>query len=182
MTLNDAYTQYAKTKSSEDYETFGRYLLRYVKQIAKGNMHGRVNTDELEDIVGNSLIKVFKNIEAFRGDSAFATWTKVIVLREGEDYIREKQNNKEQAFVGDEMYDPRSNLNQKILLDQLIGKLDPPERVLATMKREGYDDKEIAEKLGITEVALRKRWQRTTEKLRTHAGVEPTVEPEVADA
>lgn len=171
MNLNEAYLKCTGDRTDDNYNLFGASLLQYVNQVTKRTFKRRCNETEREDIGGEALIKVFKNIENFKGDAAFATWVKAIIENEGEEFIRGKARVKEQAFVGDESYDPGPSLHDKIALEQIVSKLSPPERVLVRLKLDGITDADIAEDLDLPLGTVKSRWNALQIKMRTLSGV-----------
>lgn len=172
MKLNEAYANYVNNKTSDNYEVLGKALLSFVSATTRQNFKGQANADELEDIAGNAIIKVLEKLGSYRSEAQFHNWVTTIVKNEGVYYMRKEAKRMEQGYVGSESYEQGPTLNQKILIEQLVSKLDPPERVFTQLFLEGLSHEEIAKELKITEDAAKKRWGRIQERLRTHAGVE----------
>lgn len=173
MLLNSAYDNFKQNPGSEAYEILGDALLRYVQLETKRLFRGRCNAEEREDIGSEALIRILSNLGKFGGTSSFATWVTSIVQNEGERLFGKLGRQLaviSQGLAGNESYDPGPSLNDKIVLKQLIARLDGEDRRFVQLNLAGLDYEEIALELGITEDAAKKRWERIQLKLRTHAG------------
>lgn len=171
MKVNNAYALWKANPTVDNYEALGKALLQYIPRQVTNNFKRRCNEEELQDIEGNTYIKVFKNLETFKGESTFATWVASIIENEGRELLRfEAKNAAVPVLERDAMADPRPAIEAKIMVEQLAKNLTHPERVLLSLQMEGLSDEEIAKDLGITLDAAKKRWQRLREQLRTHAG------------
>lgn len=172
MKLNEAFAKYTADDTEENYEAFGKALLSFVHGATKQNFSGQAINEELEDIAGNSVIRVLEKLKSYRSESAFHNWVTTIVRNEGNRLLHKEAARMEQAFVGNESYEIGPSLNQKILLDQLISKLSPPERVLTQHKLAGLENEEIAKEMGIPIGTVGSRWNTIKERLKDYAGVE----------
>lgn len=57
--------------------------------------------EDADDVVQNTFIKVYKNIDKFKGDSKLYTWIYRIATNESLTFLRKKKNNREDAIDGD---------------------------------------------------------------------------------
>jgi len=80
----------AKSGDVESFETLIRNHQSYAYNIAY-RMIG--NEEDAKDAAQEALIKVFKNLKAFKGDSAFSTWLYRIVMNSCKDLLRKRKPN-----------------------------------------------------------------------------------------
>jgi RNA polymerase sigma-70 factor (ECF subfamily) len=109
-----------------------------------------------EDLLQEGFIKVYKNIDKFRGDGSFEGWLRRIFVNNSIEHFRRKSNLyvvQETEALTYEHYD--DNALQKLMRDDLmkiIQSLSVGYRTIFNLYViEGYSHKEIAEMLGVTE-------------------------------
>ena len=120
--------------------------LRYAKERA-----------EAEDILQESFIKIYKNIENFKGEGSLEGWLKKIVVNVSINHYRKKNKENMVSTDGEITYEeiiPEnvfSELTSKELIE-LIQLLPEGYRVVFNLYAiEGYKHNEIAEIMGYTE-------------------------------
>lgn len=152
-----------------------------IKQILKGNNHAFTflvkkyqklvlhitvrmvdNKEDVEDICQEVFIKVFRNLETFRGQSKLSTWIASIAYRVALDYLK-KQNKKTQLSnykvpVYKEVVSENKNIPDKILENKELGiimekeieQLPLPYKTIVTLYHlQEFSYKEIEEITGI---------------------------------
>ena len=132
-----------------------------------------VNDSHLaEDIMQDAFIKVFKNIEKFKGEVTIGAWIKRIVINQSLDYLKKRKielvsiEEKELDVVDDYWtVDEPVNVN---IVHTVIDSLPEKYKVVLNLYLiEGYDHQEIAQVLNITEVASRSQLMRGKNKLKS---------------
>lgn len=109
-----------------------------------------------EDLLQEGFVRVFNNIEKFRGDGSFEGWVRRIMVNISVENYR--KNNKmypivniEQTQIEDSVIPLNDDLEVEDLM-RLIEQLSPGYKTVFNMYViEGYSHKEIAEMLNITE-------------------------------
>jgi len=132
---------------------------------------------DAEDIVQESFVKAFNNLDSYKGASTFGTWLKRIVINTSINHLKKRK----QWFVNiDEL--PMSiedSLNNDLLEDGILNKISP-EMIHEAIKTlpikarmvfnlyllEGYLHKEIAEMLDISESTSKSQYQRALKLLQ----------------
>jgi RNA polymerase sigma-70 factor (ECF subfamily) len=105
------------------------------------------------DVLQDAFVKVFRGLNAFRGDSTLGAWIKTIVVRTAYSYLR-----KDKLFLEPiENLPPGSQVDWGHYLDaEYLEKaiLSLPEgyrTVFVLIEVEGYSHKDVAQLLGISE-------------------------------
>lgn len=112
--------------------------------------------DEAQDVLQDGFIKVFRNLEKFRGDGSFEGWIRRIFVNTAIEYYRRSVNNKpvtekEERSLEDTGLDALDNIHEKEIL-QLISELSPGYKAVFNLYViEGYSHKEIADMMKISE-------------------------------
>ena len=151
------------------------------------------NTEEAEDLTQEAFLQVFRKIDTFRGESAFATWLYRLALNVALMRLRKKrppENPLEpDATSGHEGGTPLhlygvpdvalTGAIDRVQLERAIGGLPPGYKVVFLLHDvEGYDHHEIAEILGWAQGTSKSQLHKARLKLRDLLiGVTPTRVP-----
>jgi RNA polymerase sigma-70 factor (ECF subfamily) len=126
-----------------------------------------------EDIMQDSFIKAFKNINSFKGEVSFGAWLKRIVINNSLDWL--KKQKLELVSMNEEVYqkveeDNDWSLAYQIKAESIVNAINSLKEkyslVLSLYLLDGYDHQEIAQVLGITEVTSRTNLMRGKRKLQ----------------
>lgn len=126
--------------------------MRYVK-----------NSYDAEDVVQESFIKAFQRLHQFKGEVTFGAWLKRIVINKSIDFLKAKKNrmveleeNHLQLTEDDDW-----SIEDGVTIDEVkyaIEQLPQKYRYVVLMFLiEGYDHREIAQVLKLSETASRTR-------------------------
>jgi len=130
-----------------------------------------VNRNDAEDILQESFVNAFNGLNNFKGESTFGVWLKRIVINKSLNHMRQKK----QVFTDIENIQiPDENDEMlglpEIPLDMIheeIKVLPHKARVVLNLYLlEGYQHKEIAEMLGISESTSKSQYQRARKLLQ----------------
>lgn len=142
----------------------------YVKAMLNASFRIVNDLDEAEDVIQESFVKVFSNIEQYRGDSSFGAWVKKIVINGSLNVLRKKKMDfVEIDDVGDLVEeDEYSYSNMTIdMVKKAVGKLpDGYKTVFSLYAFEGYDHQEIGQVLGLSESTSKSQYNRAKKKLQ----------------
>lgn len=113
------------------------------------------NADDAQDILQEGFIKIFKNLERFRGEGSFEGWVRRIFVNTAIEHIRKKKLNlsltEKEDTIEFKSVSAIDNINEKDLL-KIVSDLSPGYRsVFNLYVVEGFSHKEIGELLGINE-------------------------------
>lgn len=165
MQLDYEYSLYKQSPELHK-EEFGIQLLHYVTKTAQKKAGGHPKED-IEDIVSISLVEVFKNINAFTGESKFSTWVGSIVRNVISDFYKAQARYPEEEIKDQQDYgETVAQSDRNILLKQVLNKLEGDDKLLITLEIAGYSDEEIATRMGLTLGQLRMKLHRLRLKLK----------------
>jgi RNA polymerase sigma factor (sigma-70 family) len=126
--------------------------------------------EDAEDILQETFIDCFRNIDSFRFESTFGAWLKTILINRSINHLKKKkvnlifQENLPENIV-EENEDNTTYDTGKIFRG--IELLPDGYRVIFTLYLlEGYDHTEISQILGISESTSKSQYSRAKEKLR----------------
>jgi RNA polymerase sigma factor (sigma-70 family) len=115
------------------------------------------NADDAQDLLQEGFIKVYKNLEKYRGDGSFEGWVRRIFVNTSIEQYRkksialQKSTDVENVVIEDKEWSVLDNLAERDIL-KMIQELSPGYKVVFNMHViEGYSHKEIADTLGINE-------------------------------
>ena len=154
---------------------YGQRLLKTAKRITK-------NQEDAEDVVQESFVKVFKNIDSFRSDSKFATWLTRIAINQALMLIRgrsqklvslDEESVTEDKYVAPETQVCRSTPEQlcaqrefEDVMLNLENVRKSSQRVMELRVNHELSDIEIAEVLNLSLPAVKARLYRGRMDLR----------------
>lgn len=130
------------------------------------------NHDDTDDVLQNTLVKAWRGLDNFKGDSALFTWLYRIAYNESITFLKQRKQMMsiddedfvEQAnFVADEYFD--SDETQEMLM-QAVSTLPPKQRQVFCMKY--FEDRkyeEISELVGTSVGALKASYHIAVEKI-----------------
>ncbi|MCK4678107.1 MAG: sigma-70 family RNA polymerase sigma factor [Bacteroidales bacterium] len=130
------------------------------------------NTGEAEDIMQDSFLDAFGQLDKYKGTATFGAWLKRIVINNSLDVLRKNAN---LTFVEEYDYDMQEELEEEteyvdLKIDEIrkaMSALPDDYRVVLTLYLlEGYDHEEIGEILNISNSTSRIRYFRGKKKLR----------------
>jgi RNA polymerase sigma factor (sigma-70 family) len=112
--------------------------------------------DDAEDILQDGFIKIYKNLDKYRGDGSFEGWIRRIFVNTAIEHFRRKTHlqtigEQEDNTIESKAFNALDNLAEKDIL-KIIQQLSPGYRTVFNMYVvEGFTHKEIADSLGISE-------------------------------
>ena len=112
--------------------------------------------DEAADILQEAFIRVFRKIGQFRGDCPLEAWIRKIIVNTALEIYRKKSREKAQMQLYTQVFEEETedvigDLNRREIIE-LINQLPfKAQLVLKLYAIEGYNHREIAEMMDITE-------------------------------
>ncbi|MGB0837476.1 MAG: RNA polymerase sigma factor [Flavobacteriaceae bacterium] len=150
--------------------------MKLYDQYSKGMYHValRYMSDSFlaEDMMQEAFIKLFKNLDQFKGDVSIGAYLKKIVINNCIDYLKKKQletqSLKEETLhlLDTEDWEIGHTISYQQVIDCLEQVKGKYQIVLKLYLIEGYDHAEISEILGISQVLSRTHLMRGRKELK----------------
>ena len=172
---NNSDNEILQNIKAEQTKMFGFRMLvdKYKEQIYWHARKNLVVHEDADDVTQNVFIKIWKNIDKFRGDSKLSSWIFRITANEIVDFVNNK--NYSNSFPSDEIEkmdsafssdyfsgDEVEKMFQKALL-----QLPPRQRLVFTMRY--YDETpfdQMAEQLNLSTGAVKASYHHAAEKMK----------------
>jgi len=162
--LNEAFRAY-KTQSLSE-ELFYNSLLKYVEKLVKRQSLDRSTFSNLEDVITDSTLKMWQRLKDFDASkSSFVTFVTLIALSQIRTFLaryRTDRGGMEHVQLDEAHIKPASGLSaeQHVLFKEWLKGLEPTDRSIMQMLRDGLRQEEIGQALGITQSAVAHRLAR----------------------
>lgn len=131
------------------------------------------DSQEAEDIIQESFLSAFENIDNYSGKVSFGAWLKRIVINRSLDAVKKNKadllNIDEDTDIPDENFEEYENENIQLQAEEIhrcIKLLPEGYRVIISLYLlEGYDHEEISEIMNISASTSRSQYTRARHKL-----------------
>jgi RNA polymerase sigma-70 factor (ECF subfamily) len=155
-----------------DQKAFYEIYTLYAK--AMFNICHRItgNQEVAEDVLQEAFVSAFQNIKSYQGKASFGAWLKKIVVNRAISHLRKQQLemielNDHLEIKNDDEIDDIDLVLKVETIREAIQKLPNGFRVVFSLYLlEGYDHKEIAEILDISESTSKSQYNRAKKKLK----------------
>lgn len=127
------------------------------------------NREEAEDVLQESFISAFKNIEQYSGEATFGSWLKRIVINKSLDAISKRKLNfvsVDEVDVAEEYDEPEASYSIEAVKEAVQRLPDGYRIILTLFLFENCSHKTIAEKLSISEGTSKSQYHRARKKLQ----------------
>jgi RNA polymerase sigma factor (sigma-70 family) len=171
ITTIDISDKLVEKARSGDQQAIFRLYKMYLSAMYNTCIRIVVNRTDAEDIIQESFISAFSNINEFRGDSSFGAWLKRIVINKSLNHLRTKKVlyvNIDDMLIEETDTDDEDIPNIPVeAVHEGIKSLPEKARVILSLYLlEGYLHREIASMLGISESTSRTQYTRAKRLLR----------------
>ena len=176
-----------------DVESFEKLIERYQKtayNVALRMMH---NEEDAKDATQDALIKAYKSIKTFRGESGFSTWLYRIVVNTCKDELRKRRGNVisleqgrrtdtgyEAIELADETFAPEvvlENRSMRQTINEAIRSLPEQNRMAIVLRDvQGYSYEDIGTLLGCPAGTVKSRINRGRQLLKENLALRPASE------
>ena len=125
-----------------------------------------------EDIMQESFLSAFRNIDTFRGEVSFGAWLKRIVINRSLDVLKKRSIDTEELEEGRTVIDDDSYGSDEVeykieKVKRAINLMPNNQRILLTLYLiEGYDHEEISQILNMSHNAVRTGYSRAKKQLQ----------------
>ena len=125
---------------------------------------------EAEDVMQESFLSAFRNINTYRGEVSFGAWMKRIVINRSLDVLKKRKVKFEEMTEKTNWIPDSSSeipeVNTEILKSAINSLPDNYRTILSLFMIEGYDHDEISQSLGISNSSSRVSLLRAKNKLK----------------
>jgi RNA polymerase sigma-70 factor (ECF subfamily) len=165
--------------SAEAIRDLGGYLQRVLRKVVAG----RLGAEAVAELVQESVVRIVRGLDSFRGDSSFTTWAAAIATRVGFNELRRRSARERRQREFDETMkearelaerrspSPTEALSKADLLQALEGaiatSLTGRQRTAILAELRGIPSAVIADRLGTNQNALYKLIHDSRKKLRS---------------
>lgn len=159
-TLNSLHAQYISHADGASVTALYNAVRKYVAQITRNH-----NLTDAEDAIGDIVAEVWKSLASFRGESSFATWVHRLSRSSIIDHIRAERRRPNLMSEEGEYRTAGPDQATSLYMDvHDLPVLTEAERELVRQLIACPDYDELAEKLCISNIALRSRFARIKKK------------------
>ncbi|HMQ01056.1 MAG TPA: sigma-70 family RNA polymerase sigma factor [Cyclobacteriaceae bacterium] len=146
------------------YELYAKGMYNVCYRIVR-------DEDDAHDVLQEAFISAFHHLGSYRAESSFGAWLKRIAVNKAINFLRKKRelalNDDEDFDVMEEESQTEPDLHSIERIKRAIALLPEGYRlVLSLYLLEGYDHKEIAEILNISESTSKSQFNRSKKKLK----------------
>jgi RNA polymerase sigma factor (sigma-70 family) len=166
--INDKLVERAR---KGDQQAMYRLYRMYVQAMYNTCIRIVINQYDAEDILQESFVSAFKNLDSFKGESSFGVWLKRIVINKSLNSLREKR----QSFTDldnlhisyeEDVEEDFPEVTAEIVHEAIKSLPEKARVVLNLYLLEGYMHKEIAQMLDISESTSKSQYQRARKLLQ----------------
>lgn len=133
------------------------------------------DSEEAQDVLQESFISAFKNLNQYRGDATFGSWLKRIIINNALNKLNKKKL--KVTPLDDEHMEIEDSISHEER-KEMIMSVDRIKKAVSVLPNgfkqvftlyqfEGYDHKEIGEIMGITESTSKSQYNRAKNKIRS---------------
>lgn len=155
---------------------FAEVVRQYSETLYWKIRHIVLTHDDADDVLQETFVKAWLNIDSFQGKSKLSTWLYRIAVNESLDFLRRRRNESQvdiddaQSVAGQLMADEYFDGDKaQVLLQQAIAQLPDVQRAVFTMRY--YDEmkySDISKVLGTTEGALKASYHIAVKKIKEY--------------
>jgi RNA polymerase sigma factor, sigma-70 family len=157
-----------------DAEVFTRLYSEVAKDLYRLALYILKNKEDAEDIVSETVLDAYRQIESLRDDSLFRNWIVKILTNKCRMKLKEYALSKEEVSDNvTELSDERTKREaynaefNSLELKEMLMELENEERFIICLSVfEGYKGDEIARILGLKPATVRSKKQRALAKLK----------------
>jgi RNA polymerase sigma-70 factor, ECF subfamily len=171
----------AKAQSGNE-QAFTELVRRHSGQVYGLSLNMLRNREDAEDNVQNVLVKAFRNLDRFQGNSQFSTWLVRIAINEALMKLRKRNSERISDYqdgnssddeprtfpeIEDTRQDPeRQYMSKELARKAFSGLNESLQDTFILQKAEGWTNRELAQALGITVSTVKSRVFRARVRLR----------------
>lgn len=164
----------AQEGDKKSYNALLKELIPYIQSIIAPKL---ANPDWVDDLTQNILISVHKSLHTYSSDRPFRPWLISIINFRKTDFLRKyykgrgdkKVSTDDYVFETQHVTEPHMAGEYKDMEGALNALPDNQKKIFTLLKIQGFSTKEVAEKMDMSESAVKVSAHRTQKKLKDHA-------------
>lgn len=175
---NASWEELAQNAQNGDRRAYNKLLQNlasYTKSILGGSL---ANPEWVDDITQDVLVSVHKSLDTYSSERPFKPWVRSIIQFRKADFLRQhykKKHVNESAFEHTEIFQEdvtfQPDYGELKDIDNAISTFpEKQQKIFKLLKIEGYSAKEVAEKMDMSESAVKVSAHRTANKLKEILG------------
>ena len=154
----------SRSAQFELYRLYSQSMYNICLRMVKNEM-------DAEDLLQNSFVDIFAKLHTFKYQSSIGAWIKRIVVNNCINFLKRKRIRFEEMddrhqMIHEEEDDSSLQYSVKAIMGALEHLPDGYRVVFSLYAIEGYDHKEIAEILGVSETTSKSQYSRAKKKLK----------------
>ena len=157
-----------------DHEAFRVLVVRYQKLVASVAWRHGMRREDIEDLVSEVFVKVYRNLHRYRPDHPFSTWLYRLAVNQVVDRARRSRREAARAEMPEQITDPGPSARQGVLgreraslLREALATINVRYReALSLVYVEGLKVEEVARLLSVPEGTVKTRLMRGRAQLR----------------
>lgn len=167
----------ALQKKETQRDAFSKVVQHYSEQLYRQIRHMVLSHDDANDILQNTFIKAWKNIDYFRAEAKLSTWLYRIAMNECLTFLNKQKKhpfisieNGENPLIHTLVSDSNFSGNKtELLLQKAILTLPEKQRMVFNMKYfQDMKYQEISEIVGTTTGALKASYHHAVKKIKNY--------------
>ena len=168
---------YAERTSVYEEHQFYTALRERIERLVR--RYCRANDDDVEDLTQECLLRVYNNLDSLRNLDKMEPWLRTVVRNAVFSWYRERKREQEVYALGFDaghesaVYStPEEELLLRLVLQEAMRTLSERDRQMFEWRfGDGLSYREIAQRVGSSTEAVRKRITRALARLKTHPSV-----------
>ena len=155
-------------------EVFSELVRRYQRMVGSVAWRYGIRREDIEDVVNEVFIKVFRNLHRYRPDHPFSTWLYRLAVNHSVDFTRRRRRDRLQDEFPEQMEDPTPSQSSGVeqdedatLLRAALDEVSPKyQEALKLVYIEGLKVEDAARALAVPVGTVKTRLMRGREALR----------------
>ncbi len=157
-----------------DARAFEDLVKAYQRMVAGVAWRYGIRQADLEDVVSEVFVKLYRNLHRFRPDHPFSTWLYRLSANHAVDHIRRRRKERGRTEMPEQLADPAAGAGAeletderaRLLRDALVDLSVPYREAIELVYVEGLRVDDAAERLGVPSGTVKTRLMRGREALR----------------
>lgn len=169
-----------------DASAFNELLGMHEKKMYAVCLRMCANNEDAQDCLQEAMLRIFRSISGFKGQSSFSTWVYRVTMNTCLDELRKKKNKQSTSLDGllETGWSPSNDSDtpehhaiakeKRVAIRSAISELPDDMRAAVVLRDiQGFSYDEISEILGINVGTIKSRISRGREKLREKIRLKP---------